>query len=943
MVQCRLQRSGWLLLFLGALSGLHLPGFVQPPCAGLGQQGNARPFCPIFSKNRRTGKDWKVQRCCFRWKSAAGRLRALEIMQEGCVDQYDASRMDEAWWKQHVLNQESKLDVTCRHCGHRSISTTLRSLQQGRSPGCFCNGGVPWSGQAGRARCLAILQERHGDQYDASRMDEAWWKQYVVNQLSKLDVTCRRCGHRSISTTLRSLQQDRSPGCFCNGAVPWSSLAGRARFLEILQERHGDQYDASRMDEAWWKQHVVNAQSKLDVTCRHCGHRSISTTLQSLQQDCSPGCFCNGGVPWSGQAGRARFLEILQERHGDQYNASRMDEAWWKQHVVHAQSKLDVTCRRCGHRSISTTLRSLQQDRSPGCFCNGAVPWSSLAGRARFLEILQERHGDQYDASRMDEAWWKQHVVNAQSKLDVTCRHCGHRSISTTLRSLQQGRSPGCFCNGGVPWSGQAGRARCLAILQERHGDQYDASRMDEAWWKQYVVNQLSKLDVTCRRCGHRSISTALRSLQQDRSPGCFCNGAVPWSSLAGRARFLEILRERHGDQYDASRMDEAWWKQHVVNGQSKLDVTCRRCGHRSISTTLRSLQQDCSPGCFCNGAVPWSGQAGRARFLAILQERHGDQYDASRMDEAWWKQHVVNAQSKLDVTCRHCGHRSISTTLRSLQQGRSPGCFCNGGVPWSGQAGRARCLAILRERYGDQYDASRMDEAWWKQHVVHAQSKLDVTCRRCGHQSLSTSLQNLQRGRSPACLCSRKTEAKLRQWLVHEVSPTISMQVPGCRNPDTNYSLPFDFGLSQENILIELDGEIGHFGRGWAKSEDDGGMPFRDFMKEQWAQRNGKTVIRLLQEDVYDDSWDWQGFLKAAIQYVIQNSRPCVLTQAAVQYKSGIYRKLRRTISCRAGQFQASDGASIPYLVYRMQEKQSPVACILRAECLCILCCMAG
>ena len=696
MVHCRLQRSGWLILFLGVLSGLHRSGFVQPPCAGLGQDGNGRALCPTFSRNRLTGRHGKVRAFCFRWKGVAGRLRALEILQEGCGNQYDARCMDEAWWKQHVVNQRSKLDVTCRRCGHRSISTTLGSLQQGCSPGCFCNGGVPWSGQAGRARCLAILQERHADRYDPSRMDEAWWKQHVVNKCSKLDVTCRRCGHRS-----------------------------------------------------------------------------ISTTLGSLRKGCSPGCFCNGGVPWSGQAGRARCLAILQERHADQY-----------------------------------------------------------------------------DASRMDEAWWKQHVVNGSSKADVTCRRCGHRSISTTLGSLQKGCSPGCFCNGGVPWSGQAGRARCLAILQERHGD-----------------------------------------------------------------------------QYDASRMDEAWWKQHVVNGSSKLDVTCRRCGHRSISTTLGSLQKGCSPGCFCNGGVPWSGQAGRARCLAILQERHGDQYDASRMHEAWWKQHVVNQRSKLDVTCRRCGHRSISTTLGSLQQGCSPGCFCNGAVPWSGRAGHARCLEMLRERHGDQYDASRMDEAWWKQHVVNGSSKLDVTCHRCGHRSISTTLNNMQRACSPACLCSRKTEAKLRQWLVHEVSPTISMQVPGCRNPETNYSLPFDFGLSEENILIELDGEIGHFGRGWAGSEDDGGMPARDFVKEQWAQRNGKTVIRLLQEDVYFDSWDWQVFLKSAIQHAIQNSRPCVLTQDALQYKSGIYRKLRRTISCRAGQFQPTDGASIPYLVYGMREKLSFVA----------------
>ena len=544
-----------------------------------------------------------------------------------------------------------------------------------------------------------------------------------------------------------------------------------------------------------------------------------------------------------------------------------------------------------------------------------AFLWRSEAGRLRALQMLGDRYGGQYDVSRMDEAWWKAHVKGRASKLDVTCRRCGHRSRSTSVSSLQQGTTPGCFCKGGVPWSSPAGRARCLEMIWERYAGQYDVRRMDEAWWKAHVKGKNAKLDVTCRRCGHRSRGTRLSDLQQGKSPGCFCNGGVPWSSPAGRARCLEIIWERYGGQYDVRRMDEAWWKAHVKGSDSKLDVTCRHCGHRSRSTRLNDLQTGHAPGCFCNGGVPWSSPAGRARCLEMIWERYAGQYDIRHMDESWWKAHVKGATSKLDVTCRHCGHRSRSTSLDNLRSGQSPGCFCNGGVLWSSPAGRARCLEMIWERYGGQYDVRRMDEAWWKAHVKGARSKLDVTCRHCGHRSRSTKLNNLK-GRSPGCLCSRKTERKLMRWLAQNFSQfNVTSQVGGCTSPASNRTLPFDFGLNNDTILIELDGNIGHFGVGWGGSEDDKGVPQRDHFKEQWALRNGKTVVRLLQEDVYGDSWDWKGFLASAVQQAIRNSSPCVITQEAVQYKSGVYHELRGCLRCQVGYFQSGNCASIPYL----------------------------
>ena len=537
------------------------------------------------------------------------------------------------------------------------------------------------------------------------------------------------------------------------------------------------------------------------------------------------------------------------------------------------------------------------------------------------LSMLVGRYGEQYDASRMDWAWWRDNIHGIGSKMDVTCTKCGHRSKSTTLNSLQQDSAPACFCNRGVPWSSREGHALCLSMLKGRYGEQYDASRMDWAWWRDNIHGIGSKMDVTCTKCGHRSKSTTLNSLQQDSAPACFCNRGVPWSSREGHALCLSMLKGRYGEQHDASRMDWAWWRDNIHGIGSKMDVTCTKCGHRSKSTTLDSLQSGSAPGCFCNGGVPWSSREGHARCLSMLRRRYGEQYDASRMDWEWWRDNIQGVRSTVDVTCKACAHRSKSTALSNLQSGQAPGCFCNGGVLWSSREGHARCLSMLEGRYGEQYDTSRMDWPWWRDNIQGVRSTVDVTCKACGHRSKSSALFNLQRGQAPGCFCNKKTEAKVRRWLGAKFPDwTITSQVQGCKNPDTQRHLPFDFGLYKDTVLIELDGDIGHFGRGWRGAARDGGVPQRDFQKEYWAMQQHKVVVRLLQTDVYRDCWPWEDFLISAIRHASCVTQPCVLTQDAAQYKGGIYRKLRADFDCKRGHFLPG---RIPYLEYGLARPQ--------------------
>nr|QBK92357.1 MAG: very-short-patch-repair endonuclease [Pithovirus LCPAC304] len=79
-----------------------------------------------------------------------------------------------------------------------------------------------------------------------------------------------------------------------------------------------------------------------------------------------------------------------------------------------------------------------------------------------------------------------------------------------------------------------------------------------------------------------------------------------------------------------------------------------------------------------------------------------------------------------------------------------------------------------------------------------------------------------------------------------------------------TNYRLPFDFGLVDNNVIIELDGPQ-HFIQvmNWKAPKK---QQKRDKYKMEKANENGYTVIRLLQEDVFNDISDWEDKLRTTL-----------------------------------------------------------------------------
>jgi len=114
-------------------------------------------------------------------------------------------------------------------------------------------------------------------------------------------------------------------------------------------------------------------------------------------------------------------------------------------------------------------------------------------------------------------------------------------------------------------------------------------------------------------------------------------------------------------------------------------------------------------------------------------------------------------------------------------------------------------------------------------------------------------------------CTCiTNKTEAKLYNHLVTKYSNEIEKQKKfnWCKN--ISY-LPFDFCIEEYKLIIELDGGQ-HFFQvsNWQSPEE---TQKNDKYKTNCANKNGYSVIRLLQDDVWNDKNNWQSNLKNAMK----------------------------------------------------------------------------
>ena len=139
-----------------------------------------------------------------------------------------------------------------------------------------------------------------------------------------------------------------------------------------------------------------------------------------------------------------------------------------------------------------------------------------------------------------------------------------------------------------------------------------------------------------------------------------------------------------------------------------------------------------------------------------------------------------------------------------------------------------------------------------------NSHDKFWFNCDKCNN-CFDMRLDNINNLNQFCPYCKNKTELMMYEYLL-ELNIKVKKEVKfkWCKNKKTGYSLPYDFVLEEYKIIIEIDG-LQHFENiiHWKTNFEE--IQERDKYKMKFANTNGYSVIRILQEDIYFEKYDWK------------------------------------------------------------------------------------
>ena len=431
--------------------------------------------------------------------------------------------------------------------------------------------------------------------------------------------------------------------------------------------------------------------------------------------------------------------------------------------------------------------------------------------------------------------------------------------------------------DGRVEWKGYKGFAAMLLILSclgaECEYVLWDSERneeMDVEEWKRRRYGTYSFPPVRHRVCKQTVTSTCISSLQQGTSVGCTCNSN---KSKHWRYRRSEIVKIGKECGFEVLTMEDVWMKE--CNGFSyHPTLRCSECKEEVTTTSVGSLHDGHKVGCTCNSnhANHWRNR--RSEIVTIGKE-YG--FEVVATEEMW----VEECNGKCycpTLRCNECKEEVTTTSVESLHGGHNVGCTCNSSHAKHWRNRRSEIVTIGKERG---FEVVTTEEMWMEKcsGVYYCPT---LRCDECKREVTSTSVGSLHGGHGIGCWCKTKTERKLGEWLrtrFPDATVTAQYHGPGLTRFDFHITFSDDF-----EVLVELDGPQ-HF---WAAAKyyTIEGCE-RDVQKEIWAATKGLCVVRVLQEDVWEDRYDWQGFLLDRFQIARSCDPPIPLTPDAPEYRS--------------------------------------------------------
>ena len=361
-----------------------------------------------------------------------------------------------------------------------------------------------------------------------------------------------------------------------------------------------------------------------------------------------------------------------------------------------------------------------------------------------------------------------------------------------------------------------------------------------------YVTAKTSVL-ITCSVCCRDFPQTP-----DDHLHGCGCPdcGLEKKREVASRKRkkaadeFIRKVIAKHGEgKFLYDRVEYVTSKKHVQIG-------CPKCEKYFPQTPSDHLQGHGCPDCALEKKREVASRK-RKKAADEFEEKATAKYGKGRY--TYDNVEYVTAATLVMITCSVCSKDFPQTPNNHLSGQGCPDC---GLEKKREAAGRKRKKAA--DEFEGKANAKHGEGTFLYDKVKYDTAKIPVLigCPKCEIYFPQTPDDHLHGCGCPTCY--NKTEKKVYDYLInHYLGLIRGFKANWCKNPETNLYYPFDFCIKEKSVIIELDG--GHHFRDvehWKSSFEDRHRV--DLVKQVAANENGFRVIRLLQEDVWSDKYDW-------------------------------------------------------------------------------------
>ena len=342
-------------------------------------------------------------------------------------------------------------------------------------------------------------------------------------------------------------------------------------------------------------------------------------------------------------------------------------------------------------------------------------------------------------------------------------------------------------------------------------------------------INSITKIKIVCLEKNHVFEMTPSHHLNGDGCPTC-----------AGRNRTLEDIKnesiEKFSIEFDFS-------KAIFVNMHSPIIIICPN-GHEFTTSPDIHLRNDSKGGCIICSHINTgiANSYSSKEWIDKAKQKHNNYYSYDKTD-------YNGSNNKVIIICPAHGEFIQNPIVHMSGRG------CN-------------LCGIERSAEAKIYNETDFDRIKQDASIIHSNKYLYTGLSRdkgrlfingtCDKQHIvKQRLDHHLKGHGCE-ICVNKTEVKLYQWLQKKI-PTVVKQYKAkwCVNISTGRELPYDFMIPDMKVIIELDGRQ-HFEHvlHWGNNVVEGIA--RDIFKMKKANEAGYKIIRLFQEDVYQNDEDW-------------------------------------------------------------------------------------